>query len=205
VVRCAGLKILTDFPPGMFMSFLRVLGLAALAACLAVRPPFVDAEGIVAYLASVLVAGAITDFAIVPVLRRVPGGIDAEDAKGTRDAVAALSLRDLLRALSEDGLYYVPLLLAGPNPILAQVMATAVGTLHFPRRSLRECVWKGVHVFLVAVFVLPYGIAVVALGHLLALAIVHRPWSPRMLWPLAAPARLGHPTSAIASRTEALR
>jgi len=168
------------------MSFLRVLGLAALAACLAVRPPFVDAEGIVAYLASVLVAGALTDLVVVPLLRRFRPAAD------TQASVARLTLRDVLRALGEDGLYYVPLLVAGPNPILALVVATAVATFHFPRYSLRECIWKGLHVFFVAAFVLPYGVSAIALGHLIALAVAHRRWSPALVQPLA-------------SRTEAVR
>lgn len=170
----------------------KVLGLAGLVAYLAGHPPFVDAEGIVAYLASTLIVGAIAEFAIAPAAQRFGAMPPNAGAPRRADGIPApLSLRNALLALGEDGLTFVPLLLAGSNPVLAEVVAMAVASLHFPRHGLRHCIWKGLHVFVVAMVVLPYGLASLALGHLIALAVAHRFGLRGVLQPLVSPASSG--------------
>jgi len=155
----------------------KIPGLLAFGAYFWIHPPFLDWEAIVAYLALTLGAGLLAEYAVAPALER-PGLAPPHDGApgdGCRHLkFKARPWRDTLLALGEDGLCFVPLLLVGANPITAEVVAVASAALHFPAYPLKHCVWKGLHVFFVAIVVLPYGLGSIAIGHLIARALAYR-------------------------------
>jgi hypothetical protein len=68
---------------------------------------------------------------------------------------------------AEDGLFLLPLVFIGINPISAAVAALLFGAAHYPSFPWRYCVPKSLAYFFVALFVLPYGIWSVVVAHLL--------------------------------------
>lgn len=169
--------------------FWKVLGLLAFGAYLWIHPPFLDWEGTVAYLAVTLGAGVLSEFAVAPVLKRLNPAQCDNRVPGTdreRPRIKPHQWRDTLLAVGEIGLCFVPLLLVGANPVTAEVAAVAVAALHFPHYPLKHCVWKGLHVFFIAIVVLPYGLVSVAIGHLIARAFAYRLRSLEFLQPLVA-------------------
>lgn len=152
--------------------WLKALGTFLLPAYLSVHPPFVDMEGIGVYLALALGAGILFAFIARPAHARPAPGRSWPEA---------------LLALGEDGLCFVPLLLAGVNPVTAEVAAVAFGALHYPDFPLRQCVCKGIHVFLVALLILPYGLGTVVVGHILVLALAYHVRGMGFLRPVVSP------------------
>lgn len=139
--------------------WLKVSGSLLLVAYLSIHPPFVDVEGIGCYIALSLVVG---------ILSACTARFALELPTPVRPSSQALL------ALGEDGLCFVPLLLAGVNPVTAEVAAVAFAALHYPDFPVRYCILKGIHVFLIALFILPYGLATVAVGHILLQVLAYR-------------------------------
>lgn len=169
--------------------FWKVLGLIAFGAYFWIHTPFLDWEGIVTYLAVTLGIGYLTEFAVAPALKWAGPALRDQGAPGDhrrRWKSEPPQWRDTLLALGEDGLCFVPLLLLGANPITAEVAAVAAAALHFPTYSLKHCVWKGLHVFTIAIVVLPYGLGSIAIGHLIALAFAYRFGNLEFLQPVVA-------------------
>lgn len=80
----------------------------------------------------------------------------------------------------EDGLFFVPLLLVGINPLSAVVAAAAFGAMHYPEFPSRLCVAKACLIYLIALLILPHGLGTVVVGHFVidALAYVVWRWTP---------------------------
>lgn len=152
------------------------------------HPPFLDWRGIVAYLAVALSCGALDRVAIGPAFKKFESPRREEPVAPIDAAVPRAEparWRDVLLALGEDGLCFVPLLLLGLNPITAEAVAVAAAALHFPASPLRYCVWKGLHLFATALLVLPYGLGCVAAGHLIVLALAGSSRTMELLQPRA--------------------
>lgn len=68
-------------------------------------------------------------------------------------------------ASAESAFFYVPLLWVGINPISAFIAASLFGFAHYPAFFLRNCIYKTLIQFFVALVILPHGILTVMLGH----------------------------------------
>lgn len=77
------------------------------------------------------------------------------------------ALRELILLPGEDGLFFVPLLLIGLNPITALVFVGLFGLAHVGQYQLSHVVIKTVSYYLVIVFVLPHGLLNIIIGHVI--------------------------------------
>lgn len=74
---------------------------------------------------------------------------------------------DLLLAAGEDGVFFLPLLYVGINPIAALVSSFVYAFMHYPVFPLWDCIMKWLFFFVVAMWILPHGIVTVVVGHVL--------------------------------------
>ena len=129
-----------------------------------------DAIWIFAYLGLALILGLIYGFLLDPLLERFFSSqrVDVESA-GQRifKPVKSHPLRTFSLIPGEDGLFFVPLLLIGVTPVTAALTSVLFGLAHYPLFPVKYCIVKTTLFFLVAVFILPHGLATVIVGHLL--------------------------------------
>jgi hypothetical protein len=67
----------------------------------------------------------------------------------------------------EDGLFFLPLLYIGINPFSALLAALAFGAAHLVCKPLFACLGTAVISYFLCLFVLPYGIGAMIVGHLI--------------------------------------
>lgn len=76
--------------------------------------------------------------------------------------------RVLLRVPAEDGVFLVPLLYVGVNPLTAGISGSLFALAHLPNYPFWSTIPKGISYFLVGLFLLPWvGIWPIVLGHVL--------------------------------------
>ena len=95
---------------------------------------------------------------------------DLKEAEALNERVLSMLKQapwKILTVPAEDGLFLLPLLYLGINPVTAVVAATLFAAFHYPSFPWHYCVPKGIAYFFVALFVLPYGIWSVVTAHLL--------------------------------------
>ncbi|MHC4251507.1 MAG: hypothetical protein ACYS9X_20505 [Planctomycetota bacterium] len=83
------------------------------------------------------------------------------------DMFADMPLVDLLLTPGEDGLFLVPLLVAGANAVSAAVVAVLFAAAHLRIFKPRECIAKALAYYLICLVVLPHGLLTVVAGHVL--------------------------------------
>jgi hypothetical protein len=68
-------------------------------------------------------------------------------------------------APAESAFFFVPVLYIGVNPITVGVAAALFGAMHYSNFLLRNCIYKALLHFVLALVVLPHGILTVMAGH----------------------------------------
>jgi hypothetical protein len=71
----------------------------------------------------------------------------------------------LLLAAGEDGVFFLPLLYVGINPIAALISSFVYAFMHYLVFPLWDCFMKWLFFFVVAMWILPHGIVTVVVGH----------------------------------------
>ncbi|MCI0745325.1 MAG: sel1 repeat family protein [Verrucomicrobia subdivision 3 bacterium] len=95
---------------------------------------------------------------------------DENEAKLENDRMWSALKQEPWRLLfipAEDGFFLLPLLYIGINPVSAAVAGLLFAAAHYPFYPWKYCVPKGIAYFLVALWVLPYGIWSVIIAHIL--------------------------------------
>lgn len=141
------------------------------------RPLIFDPREIGAYLALAFAYGSAYLLAARLFLKRRTRRPPPPSAEARAAPAGGRARRFLLRHLrmfGEDGLTFVPLLIAGINPVTAEVVAALYGALHYPRWPIEICIARGLFVFLVAILILPYNLYAVILGRWALEAVLHR-------------------------------
>jgi uncharacterized protein len=136
-----------------------------------IHSPFsVNGLAVAAFL-GILIASGTTFVAVMGLLQKIGmKGLDDNDTEAISERLISYFKRNPLRFLyipAEDGLFLLPLVFIGINPISAALAAALFGAAHYPSFPWRFCVPKGIAYFFVALFVLPYGIWSVVVAHLL--------------------------------------
>lgn len=82
-------------------------------------------------------------------------------------------------APAESAFFFVPVLYVGINPITVGLAAALFGAMHYPNFFIRNCIYKSLMHFALALVVLPHGILTVMAGHFF---VDHLPlWVMRLL------------------------
>ena len=67
----------------------------------------------------------------------------------------------------EDGLFFLPLIYTGINPLTALGASILFGFAHIGYKSKAACAMTSVIAFMICMFVIPYGIINAVIGHLI--------------------------------------
>ncbi len=138
-------------------------------------PISINYRAVAAFL-GVFVAIGVISLAIIAVTKILGIKVfDEADADFTGEQmISELRKRpwQLLLIPAEDGFFLLPLLYAGVDPVSAVVAAFLFGLAHYLFFPGLVCIPKGVAYFFVALFILPYGIWSVVLGHLIVDAVL---------------------------------
>ena len=78
------------------------------------------------------------------------------------------NIRGMFVSPAEDGLFCVPVLLAGINPISALCAGALFGVAHLGSYSYLECLGKAIYYSAVCLILLPHGLLKVVVGHVLS-------------------------------------
>jgi hypothetical protein len=157
-------------------------------------PPQVEISLVAAYLAIALGVGVLFGFVVNPILTRLIPGTRLDVTRHGDRRAAQARRRPWLEALTlpgEDGFFFVPLLVAGTNPVAALIASGAYAAIHYPEYPIKFCVSKAVALYLIAVLVLPHGLASLIVGHLLLDTFAYFVWNRGLSRP-AVPEGNGH-------------
>lgn len=155
---------------GNWKLWLKSIGLIFLFAYLWLNPIHLELIWVAAYLALALGVGAAFALIVNPILERLLPSQKIEPQPYGDQRFAEAKRRPFIEAVlvtGEDGFFFVPLLLIGVTPIAAVVCASAYAAIHYPEFPIKHCVVKAVILFLIAMWILPHGIATIVVGHLL--------------------------------------
>ncbi|OGV35353.1 MAG: hypothetical protein A2020_06435 [Lentisphaerae bacterium GWF2_45_14] len=105
------------------------------------------------------------------------GGDKYREKASEEDIEAARSLSQIIRLIKkepwqlflipgEDGLFFLPLLYMGINPLTALGASLLFGFAHIGYKSRAACAATSAIAFMICVFVIPYGIINAVIGHL---------------------------------------
>ena len=150
--------------------WLKVVGLFFLGAYFLQHPPYVDLVWVTAYVGLAIGIGAVFALIVNPILVRLITTQDFDASPHGDSRFAQAKCRPWTEAIllaGEDGLFFVPILLLGINPVTTVVVAVAYAAMHYPDFPVKHCIVKAVLVFLIAMLILPNGLGSVVVGHLL--------------------------------------
>jgi len=106
------------------------------------------------------------------------GGEKYKEKSSEEDIEAARSLSEIMRLIKrepwqlllipgEDGLFFLPLIYTGINPLTALGASILFGFAHIGYKSKTACAMTSVIAFMICLFVIPYGIINAVIGHLI--------------------------------------
>lgn len=97
---------------------------------------------------------------------------DAETYNEQRQFIRTKHSLDSYLVGMEDGVFLLPLIFIGINPLTVGIAAILFGWFNYPKLSKLYCSVKMVAYFIVGVWVLPYGIWAVVLAHIIVDTLV---------------------------------
>jgi hypothetical protein len=134
------------------------------------EPISLNASAIAKFLFVLVVTGVAFLIALVVLEKLGLTKVDEKEASDINEALFAWLRKKPWRLLlipSEDGLFLLPLLYIGINPISAAIAGLLFAAAHYPLFPWKYCIPKGITYFFVALSILPYGIWSVIAAHLI--------------------------------------
>jgi len=166
---------------------LKVVGLFFLFAYFWQYPPHVDIVWVIAYVGLAIGIGAVFAFIVNPILIRLMPTQDFDPKPYGDNLLAQARHRPWTAAIlltGEDGLFFVPILLLGINPVTAAAVAVAYAAIHYPEYPVKHCIVKAVLLFLIVILILQNGLGSVVVGHLILDVFGYHMWSRSLAQPV---------------------